>query len=356
MIIRRYTDADWESIADIYNLSKPDELRDSVDPRAFLPLERDTRSQRLFRESRIVVVEDHEEILGFGGNTGNYISWMFVHPHHRRKGAARLLLEHILASLDGTIELNVFKNNHPARSLYQQFGFEIEREFVGNLNGYKTNAMTLRMDKRSQTNPSSRLQTSVRAAAPIMTEGRSFAYYLDQAADGFFRLMLGRRYAEVVAKAYIQPGHDLSYQHVTFAEHKSGIVGMFSGYTAEQHRHSSDRPLQEAAGWALARMMTVSFLFSPMLRFIETVPSGEFYLQAIAIEPEYRGKGVGSTLLNAAEEKGRAEGSHLFSLDVFIGNKGARSLYERRGMRVVSQWPKRLPIPGFKIFRMVKSL
>lgn len=145
MMIRPYTDADWESIAGIYNLSKPDELRDSVDPRAFLPIERDTRSMRLFRESRIVVVEENEAILGFGGNTGNYISWLFVHPHHRRKGVARFILEHVLAGLDGIVKLNVFKNNHAARSLYTQFGFTVEREFVGNLNGYKTNAMVLRL-------------------------------------------------------------------------------------------------------------------------------------------------------------------------------------------------------------------
>ena len=32
-----------------------------------------------------------------------------------------------------------------------------------------------------------------RAAAPCVEEGRLFARYLDQAAEGFFQLMLGRR-------------------------------------------------------------------------------------------------------------------------------------------------------------------
>ncbi len=356
MIIRPYTDADWKSIADIYNLSKPDELRGSVDQRAFLPLERDARSQRLFRESRILVVEDQEEVLGFAGNSGNYISWMFVHPHHRRKGVARLLLEHILTSLDGKVKLNVFKNNHAACALYQQFGFEIEREFVGNLNGYKTKAMTLRMHMRSRTSPLDPSQILLRNAAPTLEEGRLFADYLDQAADGFFRIMLGRRSAEILAKAYIQPGHDLSYQCTTFAEKSGRIIGMISGYTAEQHQHSSDRPLQQSTGWALPRMMVVSFFFSPMLRFIETVPEEEFYLQAIAVKPEFRGAGVGTLLLDAAEEKAKSMGARKFSLDVYIGNKGARALYEQRGLRVVSRWPKRIPIPGFRIFRMVKEL
>jgi len=146
MNIRRYTEADWNRIIQIYNLSKPDELSGSVDPGAFLPLEKDKRSQRLFRDSRIFVAEENETIVGFGGHKGNYISWLFVHPHHRRKGAARLLLEHILASLEGIVKLNVFNNNHSARALYHQFGFEIEREFVGNLTGLKTKALIMRLE------------------------------------------------------------------------------------------------------------------------------------------------------------------------------------------------------------------
>ncbi len=147
MRVRPYTDQDWERVVEIYNLSKPDELHGSVDPRAFLPLERDTQSLHLFRRSRIVVAEEDGILLGFGGHRGNYISWMFVHPHHRRKGAARLILEHILASLKGTVKLNVFANNLAARTLYERYGFDVEREFVGNLNGYKTSAMTMRRKK-----------------------------------------------------------------------------------------------------------------------------------------------------------------------------------------------------------------
>lgn len=198
--------------------------------------------------------------------------------------------------------------------------------------------------------------TLLRPAAPTVEEGKCFAGYLDQAADGFFGLMLGQRSADILAKAYMQPDHDLSYQYVTFAEQNSRVVGMFSGYTARQHQRSSDRPLQQAAGSSQARMAVVSFLLSPMLRFLETVPEGEFYLQAIAVEPEIRGAGVGSMLLDAVEATAIAQGAHKLSLDVFSGNTGARRLYEKRGMRVESHWPKRLPIPGFKIFRMVKPL
>ncbi|WP_372682105.1 hypothetical protein, partial [Desulfosarcina sp.] len=116
-----------------------------------------------------------------------------------------------------------------------------------------------------------------------------FARYLDQAAEGFFRFMLGRRSVDILAKAFTQSDHDLSYQNVTFAERNKVIVGMVSGYTADQHRCSSDRPLKGAAGRFNLRMMVVSILFAPLLQIIDTIADDDFYLQAIAVDKELRG-------------------------------------------------------------------
>ena len=193
-------------------------------------------------------------------------------------------------------------------------------------------------------------------ANPTIDEGREFANYLDEAAEGFFHFMLGRQFVEIIANAFIQQGHDLSYQNATFARRNKIIVGMVSGYTAEQHRQSSDRPLKQAAGRFNLRMIAVSTLFSPLFRIIDNIADGDFYLQAMAVNKELRGEGIGSTLMDYAEDYARACGSSRLSLDVSAGNKGARKLYEQRGMTVESQWPKRIPIPGVKFFRMVKEL
>ena len=198
--------------------------------------------------------------------------------------------------------------------------------------------------------------TVFRAANPTFDEGRVFARYLDTAAEGFFRFMLGRRAVDIVATAFIQPDHDLSYQNVTFAERNKVIVGMVSGYTAEQHRRSSDRTLKRAAGRWNLRMMVVSILFAPLLRIIDTIGDGDFYLQAIAVDRELRGEGVGSALMDLIEDRAVASGSARLALDVSAKNEGARRLYERRGMTVESQWPKRLAIPGLRFVRMTKAL
>ncbi len=197
---------------------------------------------------------------------------------------------------------------------------------------------------------------TLRAANPAFDEGLAFARYADEVAEGFFGFMLGRRAAEILATAFAQPDHDLSYQNVTFAERGNVIVGMVAAYTAEQHRRSSHQPLKRAAGRRNLRLRIVQTLFAPMMRITDSVADGDFYVQFIAVDKELRGAGVGAVLMDSSEERARASGSTRLSLDVTAKNEGAREFYERRGMTVESQWPKRLPIPGLKFYRMTKGL
>ena len=196
----------------------------------------------------------------------------------------------------------------------------------------------------------------LRAAKPTLDEGLVFARYLDEAAEGFFRFMLGRRARHIIAAAFIQPGHDLSYQNVTFVERDQDIVGMVSGYTAEQHRRSSHLPLKQAAGKRNLRMRIVLILFAPLMRIIDSIEDDDFYLQGIAVDRNIRGEGIGSVLIKSLEERARASGASRLSLDVSAKNERARRFYERYGMAVTSRWPKRLPLPVFRLYRMTKEL
>ena len=196
----------------------------------------------------------------------------------------------------------------------------------------------------------------LRAANPTFDEGLVFARYVDQAAEGFFRFMLGRRAEYIVATTFAQPDHNLSYQNVTFAERGNVIVGMFSDHTAEQHRRSSRQPLKRAAGKRNLRMRIVLIPFAPLMRITDSIADGDFYLQFIAVDKALRGDGVGSVLMDSYEERARASGSTRLSLDVSAKNEGACRFYGRRGWTVESQWPKRLPIPGLKFYRMTKGL
>ncbi len=195
----------------------------------------------------------------------------------------------------------------------------------------------------------------LRPALPTIEEGKAFARYLDQAAEGFFRLMLGRRSAEIIANAYLEPGHDMSHQHVTFAERDGVIVGATCGYTAEQHRQSSLAPMKRAIGRS-PRAAVASVAMRPLTRIIDALDDGDYYLLAIAVDADRRGEGIGTTLLTSAEETARATGSTHFALHVSGSNATARRLYERHGLTIAWRWPKLVAVPGFTFYCMKKPL
>lgn len=195
----------------------------------------------------------------------------------------------------------------------------------------------------------------LRAAEPTVDEGLVFGRYLDEAAEGFMRFMLGRHAPQVIAEAYTQPDNDYSFQNVVFAEYEGSIVGMAAGFTAKDHRRFSDRPLKQAAEFPALRMRAVSILCAPLLRILESIPDGSFYLLAMAVEENIRGRGVGSSLFDSVELRARQSGSSRLSLDVSVKNEGARQLYERRGLSVTARWPTLRILPPLFV-RMTKAL
>ena len=195
----------------------------------------------------------------------------------------------------------------------------------------------------------------LRPAQPDYNEGIVFARYMDQAADGLFRFMLGHHAETMIASAFHEPKHSLSYEYVTFAELGGELVGMSSAYTGSQLRRFSDKPLERAAGRNAFRLTCTTLLLRPVFRILNNVADDDFYLQGIAVEPNLRSKGVGSTLLADIEQRGRQSGSSRLCLDVADKNKGAQALYARKGMVQFSRWPNIRFLPPVLV-RMTKVL
>jgi ribosomal protein S18 acetylase RimI-like enzyme len=194
----------------------------------------------------------------------------------------------------------------------------------------------------------------LRVANPTHDEGLAFARYVDVASEGGFRYAFGRRFADIIATAFVLPGHDLSFEFTVFAECDGVIVGMASGYTAEQHGRSSDLPLRQAPGNRVFRVFSLALLRT-FLRIRGGHAEGDFYLNFLAVDGEHRGQGVGSSLLEFMEKRAVAGGSTRFTLDVSAKNDRAERLYVRRGLTVESVAPKSSFLPTF-VHRMVKDL
>lgn len=63
--------------------------------------------------------------------------------------------------------------------------------------------------------------------------------------------------------------------------------------------------------------------------------SGESFISLIVTSPEFRGKKVGSTLIDSVLNITRSRGFNACALEVASSNKGAIALYERKGFRIV---------------------
>jgi ribosomal protein S18 acetylase RimI-like enzyme len=67
----------------------------------------------------------------------------------------------------------------------------------------------------------------------------------------------------------------------------------------------------------------------------DTFPLGERYaeLYSLSVAPGWRGRGIGSRLLDFVDAELAARGIHDLTISVMVGNTGAQRLYERRGLR-----------------------
>lgn len=132
---RDYSDSDWQSICQIHDSARPDELKGSCDPRGFIPIEQDEEVEDL-KTCRKFVACDNETVVGFIGVDDKYLAWLYIDPSHYGKGIGRELLRIGLREIGDGAWTIVLDGNHSAIKLYESEGFREVRRFAGENNGY----------------------------------------------------------------------------------------------------------------------------------------------------------------------------------------------------------------------------
>jgi len=79
------------------------------------------------------------------------------------------------------------------------------------------------------------------------------------------------------------------------------------------------------------------------------------HIVSIAVHPDFRGQGIGSTLLRELLKRLREKGAHFARLEVRISNQVAIKLYRKFGFREVYVIPNYYP-DGEACYVMVKEL
>ena len=192
------------------------------------------------------------------------------------------------------------------------------------------------------------------------TEARAFADLADMASKGMFRDMLGYRWRYVLTQMYLQAFNDNSHHYVLFARQGDQILGMISGYHAQDKRaharHNSFLYLRYAL-WQAPRVLLYLVAMSVLMRFKDHVPHGAFYLQYMAIYPQHRRRRISHALLGAMEERARSQSANCLLLDVDRHNAAAIASYEAYGFEMYRSSPVLL-FNGTEqgVHRMIKSL
>jgi len=142
---REYQESDWKAICQIHDRARPDELRGSCDPRAFVPIEQDKEVEEL-KTSRKFVACDDEKVVGFVGVDDKYLAWLYIDPSHYGQGIGRELLKVGIREIGTGAWTIVLDGNQKAISLYESEGFQEVRRFESDNAGYPCTC--IRMERK----------------------------------------------------------------------------------------------------------------------------------------------------------------------------------------------------------------
>jgi len=147
---RDYQDEDWTAICHIHDRARPDELKGSCDPRAFIPIEQDPEVEELKQHRKFVAV-DKERVVGFAAVDEKYVSFLYVDPDYYSQGIGRRLLQMCVKSAGEGAWTIVLDKNFPAIKLYESEGFKEVRRVDSDNAGYPCTCLHMKRDLMDST-------------------------------------------------------------------------------------------------------------------------------------------------------------------------------------------------------------
>jgi ribosomal protein S18 acetylase RimI-like enzyme len=142
------------------------------------------------------------------------------------------------------------------------------------------------------------------------------------------------RARSLLASVYRRPGHAASFDVCAVAELDGELAGVIAWFPVSEGDERARRFVSLTAPrvppwrWpALLRHLRAAGLVSPH------PPPGMLYVDALAVDPEYRRRGIARELLAHAERAATESGLGGIALDTGLQNAPARALYEANGFR-----------------------
>ena len=136
----------------------------------------------------------------------------------------------------------------------------------------------------------------------------------------------GKDYLSVLTEISQAEGTQYSWQHAIVAQCDDKVVGAVVGYDGallEQLREGTFAVLRQ--------------LISRTPKLANETEAGEYYLDSIAVMPEYQGVGIGSALIDAFCKRALAQGHKQVGLIVDFDNPTAERLYTSQGFKRIGE-------------------
>ena len=132
-----------------------------------------------------------------------------------------------------------------------------------------------------------------------------------------------RDFRRVMTSLVSRPDTQYSYNNTLVATIEDNIVGICVSYDGAL-LHLLRQPFIDAAQqeWGMDHSSIP-----------DETQAGELYIDSLAVDPEYRGRGIASLLLRATIDKSRALGLPSTGLLVDVGNPKAEALYNKVGFQ-----------------------
>lgn len=144
------------------------------------------------------------------------------------------------------------------------------------------------------------------------------------------------------------PGNSASAEVVALAELDGRVAGAMAAFPVAEAGIRARAFLRlTLRNLPLERWPAALRLYRAGARAAPAPREESLYVDALAVEPSLRRRGVALALLAHAEAWARREGLRALSLDTSLGNEGARALYASAGFDEVAYRPPGRRLPGF---------
>src|SRR4051794_22136126 len=143
-----------------------------------------------------------------------------------------------------------------------------------------------------------------------------------------------RRALRLLGAVWPRRGHAASYEFCRVAVAENRVVGVVAGFPVAEGDLLSRRFV-----WLTLRRLP-PWRLPATLRHLQAAggvapnpPLDAFYVDALAVDPAYRRRGIAQTLLKTAESEAARAGLARVTLDTGLQNLPARALYSAYGFR-----------------------